>query len=147
MLRIILTLSFIGSSFFMFTGLQDAFSTPSQERIDSFKKIFENVKDETPESQQMIEDSFVFMESINLNIVNYGVARFMLNAISVIGVYLMYRKRKIGFMVYSGVQSLMLGLPILFGGYSSFSLGVTFVFGFITMVFIVLYASQLKYLE
>ena len=131
----------------MFSGLQDAFSTPSQERIDSFKQIFENVKDEAPESQQMIEESFVFMESINLNIVNYGVTRFMFNAISIIGVFLMYRRQKIGFTVYSTAQFLLLGLPILMGGYNGFSLGVTFVFGFITLVFIVLYASQLRYLD
>jgi len=147
LLRVILVLSFIGSSFFMFSGLQDALSAPSQERIDSFENIFRDVKDESPESEQMIEESFEFMESLNLNIVNYGATRFMLYGISLIGVFLMYRRRKIGFTVYSGAQILLLGVPILFGGYNSFSLGVTFVFGFITMIFIAVYASQLKYLD
>lgn len=147
LLRIILVLSFIGSSFSMFSGLQDALSTPSQERIDSFKSIFDNVTDESPESKQMIEESFIFMENINMSIVNYGATQFMLYAISLIGVYMMYRRRKVGFAIYSGAQVLLLSLPILFGGYNSFSLGVTFVFAFITMTFIILYASQLRYLE
>jgi hypothetical protein len=147
LLKVALIFSFIGSSFLMFSGLQDALSTPTQERLDSFKEIFENVKDETPEGQQMIQDSYVFMEQINLNIVNYGATRFMLYAISLIGVYLMYRLKKTGFLVYSIAQVLLLSLPVLFGGYNGFSLGVTFVFSFLTMIFIIIYASQLKYMD
>jgi hypothetical protein len=147
LLKVLLIISFIGSSFSMFSGLQDALSTPSLESIDSFKNIFENVKDDSPETQQMIQDSYIYMENINLEIVNYGATTFMLYAISLIGIYLMYRLRKAGFLVYSGAQVLILGLPILFGGYNGFSLGITFIFTFVTMTFIILYASQLKYME
>jgi hypothetical protein len=147
LLKVLLIISFIGSSFSMFSGLQDALSTPSLESIDSFKNIFENVKDDSPETQRMIQDSYIYMENINLEIVNYGATTFMLYAISLIGIYLMYRLRKAGFLVYSGAQVLILGLPILFGGYNGFSLGLTFIFTFVTMTFIILYASQLKYME
>ena len=147
LLKVILILSFIGSSFNMFSGLQDAFSRPSQERIDSFKEIFDDVKDESPESEIMIDELYLFMENLNLNIVNYGVARFMLNAISLIGIYLMYRRRQIGFAVYSGVQVLLLGVPLLFGGYSNATLSIIFFFSLFTILFISLYASQLKYMN
>jgi len=147
LLRVFLILSFIGSSFFMFSGLQDALSSPSQEQLESFKEIFDDVDDESPESQQLIEDSIDYMENLSANSVNYGATRFMLYAISLIGVYLMYRRRKIGLSVYAVAQVLLLGIPILFGGYNGFSVGVTFVLTFLTMTFIVVYASQMKYLE
>jgi hypothetical protein len=147
LLKVILILSFIGSSFNMFSGLQDAFSRPSQERIDSFREIFTEVKDESPESEIMIDEIIIYMENINLNIVNYGVARFMLNAISLIGLFLMYRRRQIGFAVYSGAQVFLLGVPLLFGGYSNATLSIIFFFSLFTVLFISLYASQLRYMR
>ncbi len=145
-LKVILILSFIGSSFNMFSGLQDAMSRPSQERIDSFKEVFTEVKSDSPKSEEMIDELFVFMENLNINIVNYGVARFMLNAISLIGIFLMYRRRQIGFVVYSGAQVLLLGVPLLFGGYSNATLSIIFFFSLFTILFISLYASQLKHM-
>jgi len=147
LLKAILILSFIGSSFNMFSGLQDTMSRPSQERIDSFIEIFADVKEDSPESEIMIDEIIIYMENLNLNIVNYGVARFMLNAISLIGIYLMYRRRQIGFAVYSGAQVLLLGVPILFGGYSNATLSIIFFFSLFTILFISLYASQLKYMR
>lgn len=147
LLRVILILSFIGSSFSMFSGLTDALSRPSQERIDSFNEIFEGVKEDSPESEVMIDEIITYMENINLNIVNYGVARFMLNAISLIGIYLMYRRRQIGFAVYSGAQVLLLGVPLLFGGYSNATLSIIFFFSLFTILFISLFASQLRYMR
>ena len=147
LLKVILILSFVGSSFNMFSGLQDAMSRPSQERIDSFKEIFEEVKDDSPESEIMIDEIIIYMENINFNIANYGVARFMLNAISLIGIFLMYRRRQIGFAIYSGAQVLLLGVPLLFGGYSNATLSIIFFFSLFTVLFIGLYASQLKYMN
>lgn len=145
LLKVLLILSFVGSGFGLMQGLQDALSKPTKERVDSFKAVFDAME-ENPETDAFKTEWFDYVERINLNIVNYGVARFMFSAFSLIGVFLMYRRLKKGFFIYTGAQILLLSVPIFFGGYSGFSVALTFLLSFISMVFIVLYSSQLKHM-
>jgi hypothetical protein len=148
LLKVLLILSFIGSSWNMFSGLSNALSEPSIERVESFMLIMEEVQieDDNGETEEMIAQIVDFVSTINQNIVNFGAVEFMLYAISVIGIYLMYKNQRIGFRIYLTVQLLLLGSPIYFGGYSMFSMSLTVFYGFITMVFLALYSTQLKYL-
>lgn len=146
-LKVLLYISFIGSSWNMFAGLSNATSQPSMERVESFDRIFDSIVDEKEETQQMIAMINDYVENLNINIVNYGAVEFMLYAISIIGIYLMYKSRRVGFLVYMIVQILLLGSPILFGGYSSFTVSITIFYGFITMIFFALYSTQLKYMD
>jgi hypothetical protein len=146
-LKALLYISFIGSSWNMFTGISNALSQPSIERVESFEKIFSQMVDREAETDLMIDMIIEYMNNLNDNIVNYGAVEFMLYAISVIGIYLMYRNRRVGFTIYMIVQILLLGTPILFGGYSPFSVSITIFYGFITMIFFALYSSQLKYMD
>lgn len=147
MLRILIILSFIGGSWNMFNGLSNALSEPSIERYDSFMESMRRVDDGSPEMQIMMEQISDYVENINLNIVNYGAVEFMLYAISLIGVYLMHKNRRVGFRIYVVVQVLLLGTPIYFGSYSVFTLSLTIFYAFFTMVFFALYSSQLKYMD
>lgn len=131
----------------MFSGLSNAISQPSMERVDSFMEIMDQVQDDKEETEIMIEQITDYISNINQNIVNYGAVEFMLYAISLIGIYLMYRNRRMGFTVYMIVQTLLLGTPILFGGYSVFTVSLTVFYGFITMIFFALYSTQLKYMD
>lgn len=147
LLKVLLILSFIGSSWNMFSGLSNAMSQPNSERVEALEEIMGQVDDGSEEAQEMLILVIDYVSNINQNIVNYGAVEFMLYAISLIGVYLMYRNRRIGFTVYMIVQTLLLATPIYFGGYSSFSVTVTVFYGFITMVFFALYSTQLKYMD
>lgn len=147
LLRILIYLSFIGSFWNMFVGLSNALSEPSIERYETFMGNMDQIDDGSPEMAIMREQISVYISNINQNIVNFGAVEFMLNAISLIGVYLMYNNRRIGFTVYMIVQLLLLGTPIYFGSYSLFSISLTVFYAFITMIFLALYSSQLKYLE
>ena len=146
-LKVLLYLSFIGSSWNMFAGLSNAMSQPTMERVESFEKIFEQIVEENEESKIMIDMIIEYVINLNENVVNYGAVEFMLYAISIIGIYLMFKNRRVGFMVYMIVQILLLGTPILFGGYSPFTVSLTIIYGFITMIFFALYSTQLKYME
>jgi hypothetical protein len=152
--KVLLVLSFIGSSWSMFSGLSNALSQPSTERVESFVEIMDQVQAKQEESGERNEEVdglmaqiIDYVSTINLNIVNYGAVEFMLYAISLIGVYLMYRNKRIGFAVYMIAQILVLGAPIYFGGYNSFSVSLTLLYAFITMIFMVLYSTQLKYMD
>lgn len=147
LLKVLLILSFIGSSWSMFSGLGNALSQPSEERLNSIIEILEQVNDGKEETELFLSDTIDYFSNINRNIVNYGAVEFMLYAISLIGIYLMYKNRRIGFTVYMIAQVLVLGVPIYFGGYNSVSVMVTLFFGFISMIFFALYSTQLKYMD
>jgi len=147
LLRILIYLSFIGSFWNMFVGLSNALSEPSIERYETFMANVDQIDDGSPEMEIMREQLSVYISNINQNIVNFGAVEFMLNAISLIGVYLMYKNKRIGFTVYMIVQLLMLGSPIYFGSYSMLTVSITIFYAFFTMIFFALYSSQLKYLE
>ena len=147
MLRVLIILSFIGGSWNMFSGLSNALSEPSIERYDNFMESMRQIDDGSPEMKIMMEQISEYVTNINLNIVNYGAVEFMLYAISLIGVYLMHKNRRLGFRIYVVVQLLLLGTPIYFGAYSVFTLSLTIFYAFFTMVFFALYSSQLKYMD
>lgn len=147
LLKVLLILSFIGSSWSMFSGLSNAMSQPSEERVESIIKIMDQVGDGSEEAIELNKQIIDYVYSVNQNIVNYGAVEFMLYAISLIGIYLMYKNRRMGFTVYMVVQTLLLGTPIYFGGYSFFSSTITVIYGFITMIFFILYSTQLKYMD
>lgn len=146
-LKVLLILSFIGSSWSMFSGLSNAMSHPNEERVDSIVKILDQVGNESEEAQELNAQIIDYIYKINQSIVNYGAVEFMLYAISLIGVFLMYKNRRIGFTVYLVVQILLLGLPIYFGGYSSLTASMTLIYGFVTMIFFIMYSTQLKYIN
>ena len=145
-LKILLILSFIGSSWNMFAGLSNALSEPNIEREEAVLKYIDNIEDDSEGATLVIKDFKNFIANINKNITNYGAVEFMLSAISLIGLFLMYQNRRVGFLVYASAQLLLLGSPIFFGGYNSISLSLTLVYAFFTMVFLALYSSQLKYI-
>lgn len=150
LLKVLLILSFIGSSWNMFSGLSNALSHPSADRVESFMKIMDEVnegQESNAEIEMMTSQIIDYVVNINLNIINYGAVEFMLYAISLIGVYLMFKNKRVGFTVYMVAQILVLGAPIYFGGYNSFSVSLTVFYGFITMIFFALYSTQLKYME
>jgi hypothetical protein len=147
LLKVLLVLSFIGSSWSMFSGLGNALSQPSEERLESIIEILDQVNDGKEETELILSQMTDYVSNINQNIVNYGAVQFMLYAISLIGIYLMYKNRRLGFTIYMTVQVLLLGVPIYFGGYNSISVMVSLFMGFITMIFFALYATQLKYMD
>ena len=147
LLKVLIMLSFIGGSFNMIGGLQDAFSKPSNETVESFNEIFEKIKIESPESEYMIDQMDNYVAALNAQIVNSGATNFMLNAISLIGVFLMYRMQKTGFFIYVSAQVLLLFLPMLFGGNTAFTQSITLFYAFFTGFFIMLYAGQLRLLK
>lgn len=144
--RILLTLSFVGGSWNMFTGLSNAFSEPNIERQEQLIEYFEGIEVE-PGTEFLVEELKTFIHNITMNVANYGVFEFMFNSISLIGVFLMFQFRRVGFWVYCIAQLLLLMNPILFGGYSLLSVTLTFTYSFITMIFIALYSTQLKYMD
>ena len=147
LLRVLLTLSLIGGFWSMINGLTNAFSDQSLEGQEVVDQLLESFDELDEENLYLKDEMIAFSDNMQRNRVNYGVFEFMFNAISLIGVFLMYQFRRIGFWVYMVAQLLMLMNPILFGGYSVLTMSATLFYAFITLIFISLYSTQLKYLD
>ena len=147
LLRVLLTLSMVGGFWSMINGLTNAFSDPSLEGQEVVNQLLENFEDLEDENLYLKDDLIEFSDNMQRNRMNYGVFEFMFNAISLIGVFLMWQFRRIGFWVYLTAQVLMLMNPILFGGYSILTVSATLFYAFLSLVFISLYSTQLKYLN
>ena len=106
---------------------------------------------------ERIEGSFIFnkltekaftsmSETIEeISVVFLSIA--VLSLVSIAGVYGMWKLKRVGFLLYAGAQLFMLCIPfILFGTGFSSVLGLVWG-GFFSMLFIVMYAFNLKYMS
>lgn len=74
---------------------------------------------------------------------NYFVLSFILYSVSLFGAILMWRLKKIGFHFYTMAQIFLLFLPTLYPQFPDFPI-LSLI---ITILFIVLYASNLRYMK
>lgn len=128
----------------MFTGLSSAISPPDVDSVfiqDLFGRLhqmevpFEGLKDE-------IEAYYL---NLMLNLGNVGTANFLFYGVQLIGVYLMFRLNRIGFVLYTVAQLGLAVTPALFGGFNTFGLISLGVVLFWNLIWVGLYATQLKY--
>lgn len=95
----------------------------------------------------MVESTRQYLTNTLINAQNLGALNFLFGAISLLGVYYMYRLRRRGFTIYSIAQLGLAVSSVLMGG----MITMAWVYGgasfFISLVFILLYASQLKYMR
>ena len=75
-----------------------------------------------------------------------AVVSLVLSVISLLGAILMFQLRRIGFYFYTAAQILALFVLPYFAGFSMYVLIVMFFSGLISLLFIILYAVNLKYM-
>ena len=71
----------------------------------------------------------------------------VLSLISLLGAILMFNQRRLGFYFYAVAQVLMLFVIPYFAGFSMMTVIGTVGSGFITLIFIILYAVNLKHMH
>jgi hypothetical protein len=70
------------------------------------------------------------------------------NILTLGGAYLMFQQRKMGFWIYlMGTAIFVLSPVIVFGASNFMSLGMTFLYGLVGVVFAVLYSLNLKHMR
>lgn len=122
-----------------------------KEQLDEEEMAMElnfNSDGETPSYIQYTIDSVIdywLMEQEYATVLN--ISTLILALASLIGVLLMYRLNKKGFIVYSSAN--LLGVIIPFFYFLNNTVGQLFIATqfFVTALFILLYASQLKYMN
>jgi len=143
-LAILCMISGLFAIYGMISGLVSALSPPDVDSSFIDQLIAQINQYELPiEAYQEDVESYYIKLMVNFG--NYGTAAFLFYSIQLIGVALMYQLNRVGFALYVLAQIGLAVIPIIFGGVNDFSkmvFGATLAWN---AVWVVLYATQLKY--
>lgn len=93
---------------------------------------------------QMHEESMAMIERMAEHIVTISLSSILLACMNIIGVWLMWRLRKVGFLFYTTGQILLILTPIIFMGINWISIMSAIANGIFSLAFIIMYGLQLK---
>lgn len=144
LLLILCILSFIGSGLNIISNFIGMLISPIEDFLG--QGIFEMVVQEVNNDSlnKFIEQAFVYAQNAMLYMFEISLANFILYSASLAGAILMLQLKKIGFYIYSVAQISLLFVSPIFVGFNFFSnIGILFASIF-TILFIGLYAINLK---
>ncbi|MCB9179082.1 MAG: hypothetical protein H6590_06630 [Flavobacteriales bacterium] len=152
LLTILCILSFIFGAFGLYSGFSTAFTDqPKQDyeeaKVEMEKQMAEVQGPGAEMAQKMMDQALAMAEKQVENATPLGISGLLLSAISLLGVWMMWNLRKTGFWLYLVATIAGLIVPIVFLGASLMTfLGVGFM-GVIALIFIILYAVNLKHMS
>lgn len=143
---VLCTLSTVNAIYGMVSGLinalspadvDEAFLTGLFEQLETLDLPLEGVRDD-------VEQYYL---NLMLNIGNLGAANFLFFGISLVGVRLMYNLNRVGFTLYVLAQLGLAFSPTVFGGFNAVGQISLATLLFWNGIWILMYASQLKYFK
>jgi hypothetical protein len=154
-LTVLCILSFIGSSYFIFNGITtymnaDASSQMISSALDSARVEVQKEVGADDKAGQMADKMLAGVSKMSDPKLMKQNALYMIlaNILSLGGAYLMFQQRKMGFWIYLlGTGIFILSPVIVFGATNFMSLGMTLLYGFVGLVFAVLYALNLRHMR
>jgi len=150
-LTILCILSFLAGIWGIYGGIQSSFTDKPQRDLEEARTEMENAMDQMGEASGMVanmmESAMVLAEKTAENAQDLGYVAIATSLLSLIGVWLMWNLRRMGFGIYVVASLLGLLVPFAFLGFSTVAL-IGLGFGaFITILFIILYAVNLKHMH
>lgn len=147
-LTVLCILTFVGASMFFFGGIQ--FYSNADVMPDQFAEAFDQLEDQLGASQdaEVTQEAFEKAEKslTSDNLRNLGLTLIIGNLLAIIGAVLMWGLKKTGFYVYIVGALVACAGPIFVFGWELGS-GFLFLFGFFSIIFSVLFGTNLKYLR
>jgi hypothetical protein len=144
LLTVLCILTFIGSGFGVLNNVMGMIMSPIKNFLNPefFERVLEEVQDEP--ARQFVEQALEIGQKAIEHIFEISLAQFLLYAASLTGAILMFQLKKTGFYIYATAQILLLFVPAIFLGFNLFvNIGILFSSVF-TILFIALYAINLK---
>jgi len=112
-----------------------------QEFIDGFMKQLDQFELPVEGLRDEVETYYL---NLMLNMGNIAAANFLFFGIEMIGVILMFRLNRIGFLLYSASQIGLAFVPPVFAGFGQFGTSVLVATLIWNLIWVVLYAFQVK---
>jgi len=150
-LLVLCILTFIGSGWGTLSNLFSVFTaglTDSSMQMEHYSSML-NGMDQGAGSAVLSDILNSTMASLQATFVHareIAVVSLVLSVISLLGAILMFQLRRLGFYLYTAAQILALFVLPYFAGFSMYVLIVIFFSGLISLLFIILYAVNLKYM-
>lgn len=146
-LTVLCILSFING------GLNILFNVPSLLMPNFMESYLERIKqmqrmndysNAPPFLSGMMKDIMAMLERMADHWTIMILSTILLAVMSVIGVWMMWNLKKIGFLFYTTAQILWTLMPLIFLGINLFSVLAVFINAVFTLAFIILYGLQLN---
>ena len=151
LLTVICILSFLAGAFGLWSGISNAFTdapqTELQEARTQMEEAMAQVGDGNEMVTKMMESGMVMAEKAAENAKPIGYANIVLSLLSLLGVWQMWNLKKSGFWMYVAASVAGLIVPMVFLGGGMLTLMSVGFGGLISIVFIILYAVNLKHMH
>lgn len=151
-LLVLCILTFIGSGWGTLSNLFSVFTaglTDSSMQMEHYSSLLNGMDQETGSAvlSDILSSTMASLQATFVHAREIAVVSLVLSVISLLGAILMFQLRRIGFYLYTAVQILALFVLPYFAGFSMYVLVVMFFSGLISLIFIILYAVNLKYMS
>lgn len=152
LLTVICILSFIAGAFSLWNGYRSAFTDAPQQAVEEARVKMEEAQAQLgdanmPLMQEMLDSAITLAEKAAENAKQMGYGEIALALLSLFGVWNMWNLKKMGFWIYLVATVSGLVMPMMFlGGGLMTIIGLGFS-GLISVVFIILYAVNLKHMH
>ncbi len=152
LLTVVCILSFIGGLWGAIDGFRTGFTSKAQDDLAKARVELEGAMEQLQGqggafAQNMMEQGMVMAEQAAEQARPLGITGLVLSLISLYGVWLMWNLRKQGFWFYTLAAILGVIVPLFFLGFSTVAIMGLGVGALISIVFIILYAVNLKYMH
>lgn len=150
-LLVLCILTFIGSGWGILSNLFSVFTaglTDSSMQMEHYSSMLNSM--DQGENSAMISDilssTMTSLQATFMHAREIAVIKLVLSVISLLGAVLMFQLRRFGFYLYTAAQILALFVWPYFAGFSMYIGIMMFFSGLISLIFIILYAVNLKYM-
>lgn len=145
LLSVLCILTFIGSGFGVLNKIMGMIISPIKNFMNT--EFFEMARENLPEEpflKEFVEQALEIGQKAIEHLFEISLIQFVLYAASLTGAILMFQLKKTGFYIYTIAQAMLLFAPVIFLGFNFIvNIGILFSSVF-TILFIALYAINLK---
>jgi hypothetical protein len=151
LLTVLCILSFIGGAWGIISGIQSLTSNSAAEMAEMQAQMDEARSQMGDEASGMVggmmDGAMEIAQKAAENAVPIGITTIVLALVSILGVWQMWNLKKSGFYLYTVAALLGLAVPLFFMGFSMMALMSVGIAGIFSILFIILYAMNLKYMH